>query len=770
MYTAKIGDCNLEIRAVDDGIFRVHMNTKKKLRKSLLEKYNLISEPEFNAEERITKKKNGITVKSGEYSLELNTDSLALAMMNGNKKLMLELPVLEDDAEGFALSIGIDDTERLYGLGDENRESLNKRGRTASLWCANVSTYGPVPYIMSSNGWGIFINSTYRTNYDLGKAEKNKIKIDASKGDLDFYLFMADDMLSVLEKYTRIVGKPMLLPQFAYGFTFVTNEESNARDVLNDCLGFRTRDIPCDVIGLEPGWMEKYYDFSTDKQWSRDRFWIPWTTTNLVKRENPAPPIAGNSSPQTFLASMRRMDFRLSLWLCMDYDLLWKEENDSFSVIKNSLEDAVDKDEHFAAAIYMDKITKPGEAWFEHLKKFVDNGAVAFKLDASNQVLEHPDRLWAGKYTDDEVHNAYPLIYAKQMKEGFEEHTGGRRAMIYTSVLYAGTQKYAATWAGDTGGGPKSMVSILNLAMCGHSNASCDMAQNNKEGIHFGFLAPWAQLASWRYWLEPWYLGSETEAMFRRYSKLRSSLFPYIYSMAHIANKTGIPLARPMCLIYPEDEKLTDAQNMYMLGDSLLVLAFDMNARLPEGRWYDLLGGGFVNGAEDFTYSIPEGFGGGLFARPGALFVTQKDKPCLFDCKPSVYTVHAVRGGEGEFTLVEDDGVTNKYAEGQTAVTRLAFKDMDSSLTLTVKRREGSFESEGAHEYDAANTPENDASHISPLMPVTGFDVVIYSEHQPASVKLNGEKIRFNCDGCKITFAISAEIHEKEDLTVCVEF
>lgn len=49
----------------------------------------------------------------------------------------------------------------------------------------------------------------------------------------------------------------------------------------------------------------------------------------------------------------------------------------------------------------MDKLTKPGEGWFEHLKKFVDNGAAAFKLDGANQVLEHPDRLFAGRYTDE---------------------------------------------------------------------------------------------------------------------------------------------------------------------------------------------------------------------------------------------------------------------------------------------------------------------------------------------------------------------------------
>lgn len=52
--------------------------------------------------------------------------------------------------------------------------------------------------------------------------------------------------------------------------------------------------------------------------------------------------------------------------------------------------DAEIVDEHLSGALYMDKITKPGEGWFEHLKKFVDNGAAAFKLDGANQVLEHP--------------------------------------------------------------------------------------------------------------------------------------------------------------------------------------------------------------------------------------------------------------------------------------------------------------------------------------------------------------------------------------------
>lgn len=126
------------------------------------------------------------------------------------------------------------------------------------------------------------------------------------------------------------------------------------------------------------------------------------------------------------------------------------------------------------------------------------------------------------------------------MKEGFQKYTG-RRAMIYTPCMYAGQQQYCATWAGDTGGGYKTMVSIQNLAMCGHSNASCDMDVTQLSSIHYCALMPWMQHLGWRNWQDPWFLGDELEGIYRDYAQLRSSLFPYIYSMAHRPTKRGCP-------------------------------------------------------------------------------------------------------------------------------------------------------------------------------------------------------------------------------------
>ena len=105
-----------------------------------------------------------------------------------------------------------------------------------------------------------------------------------------------------------------MLPKAAYGLTFVNNEGENARDLLENCMMFRREKIPCDIMGLEPGWMSTHYDFSTEKKWDPERFYMPyWLPENYY----------GNWS---FIYNLHQMGYKLSLWLCCDYDLLWKEK------------------------------------------------------------------------------------------------------------------------------------------------------------------------------------------------------------------------------------------------------------------------------------------------------------------------------------------------------------------------------------------------------------------------------------------------------------
>lgn len=154
--------------------------------------------------------------------------------------------------------------------------------------------------------------------------------------------------------------------------------------------------------------------------------------------------------PHTFFALDRKGS--LSLWLCCDYDLgVFEEQQAACCSPRDRLQELVrpSRDVDIQQGFTDDRLTKPtGEKGKEGVN--VDKSkepapwpgatrnrsstkvAVAFKLDGANQVMEHADRKWGNGMTDEEMHNFYPVIYAKQMSQGFEEHAK-RRSMVYFS-------------------------------------------------------------------------------------------------------------------------------------------------------------------------------------------------------------------------------------------------------------------------------------------------------------------------------------------------
>ena len=681
-----------EVYKLCEKIYRIRHWAFMPERESLLTKYKLLNAAPEGEPERI---------------LHENTDHVTL-----DAGYRLDFTLSATHGGGFEIRLPLADEDRLFGLGDESRSCLEKRGKVAVMKQENVRSYGPVPYLMSSRGWAVLINCTYAHTFDIASSEKNVLRIYSDKGALDFFVFTGGDLREALYLAGRVTGRPVMLPKSGYGLTFVMNEDATARTLLDDSLRFREKKIPCDYFGLEPSWMSRHYDETTEKKWNSDRFYIPHWMKD------------GYYGSWSFIWNLHQMKRKLSLWLCCGYDLFWKEENDAYLDEVKDNPDAAINDDHLKKGIHMDRVTKSGECWFDHLKKFVDNGAEAFKLDGSTQVIPYPDRLWAGRYTDDEIRNLYPLVYAKQMKEGFEEHTG-RRAMINTCGTYPGTQKYAATWAGDTGCTPAVLLSLMNFAMCGHSNASFDMTCDAKEKIHIGFLAPWSQHQGWANWLFPWYCGDEIEETYRWYAQLRSRLFPYIYSYAHVANETSLAILRPLSLTYLDTDAYDEVVNEFMLGDSLLVSAFDPNLTLPkEDDWYDFYTGVKYTGKREFLYRIPENRGGAIFVRAGSILVLQDWADSLVDYRPEKLYVHVYPGRDAEFTLYEDDYTTYAYEKGEIARTRFTLK----GDTLTIGMREGS---------------------CAGLQPVNSFEVIWHRE-----------------DGSEVRHTVAAREHELHEIVV----
>ena len=604
--------------------------------------------------------------------------------------------------KGYAIGCSLKDGERIYGLGDSSRASVQRRPGRYEIWVGDRVCNLPIPQFMTSTGWGLLNNSTWRHTFDVGKEDPAAINITAEQGYVDFYLYTARDLKTLLDVYTRLTGRPQLLPVWAYGLTFVANQEINDFALCQDAHTFRKEGIPCDVIGLDPGWMSRDYDMTTKKFWDRKKFHIPYWT---------------DDEGATFIGALSRMGFKLSLWTCCDYDLtryeeecyrgepeLWKSfrtgtpkrhENDSYHWWPYKFVNEMDEE-------YFEEGVQP---WFEHWKKFVKEGVRAFKLDGCNQYGAHPQRIWANGMSDREVHNLYPLIYARQMDRGYEEFAG-RRAFINSASGFTGIQKFVATWAGDTGGGLPALMSCQCLGLSGHSNTSCDLWVTNAKALHYGFLQAWTFHDNWDCFLQPWYLGPKYEPIFRHYAALRYRLMPYLYSAAAEAHDTGVPMVRALVLEYPDHSEYDTVKGTYMLGHDLLVSAFDSETVVPPGTWYEWATGRKVVGPtldRPYTNAV---WSGGLYVRAGAVIPTWEGVDHMEKgwCEKVRLLVWPHDGdGDSRFELYEDEGNSLGYLQGECARTEIVHLTTAGVSEVKVGERRGSFAGMGKVDFETVD-------------------------------------------------------------------
>jgi alpha-glucosidase (family GH31 glycosyl hydrolase) len=179
--------------------------------------------------------------------------------------------------------------------------------------------------------------------------------------------------------------------------------------------------------------------------------------------------------------------------------------------------------------------------------------------------------------------------------------------------------------------------------------------------------------------------------MVHTYARLRYSLMPYFYSAAHTGSLTGMPIMRAMPLMFPDDAGLQDSIRQYMLGDYLLVTAFTPKVRFPAGRWIDYWTGKEYVGPAEMMYPIPEGRGGGLFIRAGAILPYWPEMDYVGQKPVDALSLHVYPEGRSHFTLYEDDGLTFGYEKGEFAQTDITCQQEENEVALSIAPRQGSY-------------------------------------------------------------------------------
>nr|HQU71364.1 glycoside hydrolase family 31 protein [Calditrichia bacterium] len=221
--------------------------------------------------------------------------------------------------------------------------------------------------------------------------------------------------------------------------------------------------------------------------------------------------------------------------------------------------------------------------------------------------------------------------------------------------------------------------------------------------------------------------GAAREAA-RQYGKMRYEMMPYLYSMAHQARQSGLPMARAMVIDYRDQAEAWARDLQYMWGDAFLVAPVcaeqDSTAEvwLPGGAdWYDYwtrekVPGNQVLRGPAAVGKIP------LWVKAGAIVPTHPYAQSTAELDPSQLILNLYTGGEGTFTLYEDDGISERFrTRAELRSTTLTYREKERRLTIAP----------ASGTYPGA--PEG-----------RSYTVRVFGLDEPRTVTLNGRKLTPN--------------------------
>lgn len=509
----------------------------------------------------------------------------------------------------LAVDFAAQPDEHYLGFG-ERFDKLDQRGEQIEWWVKNkavgTETYIPIPFFLSSAGYGIHIDTTVRCISRMATPDDPQtVSIRNAAPNLKFSLIPGPTPKEILSNYTAIAGRPLQPPDWVFGPWKSLDWQIADQDGVNeDIAKQRALNLPVTVKILDARWEVAYHTFEFDP----------------VKFPDPAGMIA------RLHAHGSRLVVWISPWMAVgngaDPDDVFYECAARDYLIKNS-----------DGSVYIHSLannpmlvgscidfTNPEAAdwWQNNLRKLVKLGVAGFNVDFGEQIPA--DAVFYDGRTGREMHNEYPRLYNQLTFEVAQE---GQPGVLLSRSGWHGSQKFSGIWAGDQSSDFADTSGLRSVIIAGQSAGLSGFPYWGSDiGGYFGdpsdeVYVRWAQLGAFSPIMmvhgagrrEPWTFSAQTLDIYRRYAQLHTDLFPYIQAYAAEAARTGLPIMRAMPLEFPEDPAAWAAENQhqYCFGTELVVapLYYGFSRErwvyLPAGFWRDFWTGELVAGGQTVT-------------------------------------------------------------------------------------------------------------------------------------------------------------------------
>lgn len=657
----------------------------------------------------------------------------------GQNMLPLGEAVVEDlpAVQNFSL----EQNEAVYGLGILQEGRMDMRGTNRRMIQGNTDDYCNI--IQSIKGYGLFWDNYSPTTFKSGK---DGFTFSSERGGcIDYYFIYGGDATchpdadGVIAGIRKLTGTVPMHPLWSYGFMQSRERYKSSKELLEVLTTYRKTGVPIDCMIQD--W----------QYWGDNYLW------NAMEFNNP-----DFSNPERWIGQVHSMNAKLMISIWSSFGPMTKPYRelqpkglliDFQTWPQSGLSEWPPRKDYPSGVRPYDPYSKEArDIYWKHLTRLHNLDIDGWWMDSTE-----PDHI---DFTESDldlptamgpfrrVRNAFPLLAVGGVYDNQRAVDTEKRVLILTRSAFAGQQRYGSnTWSGDVqsnwGSLRRQVPAGLNFALTGNPNFNSDLggffANSYNESyldgsatrnplyqelyvrwMQYGVFCPMMRSHGTEVPRELYYYGEAGEPVYDALLgavKMRYSLLPYIYSLAHEVNAANGTFQRALMMDFKADSAVWNIGDEFMFGRSLLVAPVleaqytpekvasfsksgiskvDFNETkstklyLPKGaKWYDWQTSKMLDGGQEITRetqlnTIP------LYVKAGSIIPLGPDVQYSSEKPWDDLEIRIYSGADGKFTLYEDEGDNYNYEKG--AFTTIDFKWNNLTHTLSISPRKGSYD------------------------------------------------------------------------------
>ena len=662
---------------------------------------------------------NPVQKKVGAFIVDVRPNPLTVAVANSAGRLVQELVF---DADGI-LSFKLDE-HPVLGMGEggprpqpgtpwrQQPVQFDRRGQLDTMqprWQADMyGSRNPSAMMLGTSGWGLFVAAPWG-QIDLRKADRGQFlpwtPTDADlapqternqqqnlakglpppdaviPGLYDLFVFDARDPLKAMKDFSLITGPAAMPPVWALGYMQSHRTLENDAQMLGIVETFRKKQIPLDAViylgtGFVPrGWNTRQpsFEFNPDV-FTRDPraviadlhahnvkvvvHMVPWDRDKLPTLHGTIPARPGEKLDAAHIQNYWQQHVPL---VKTGIDAFWPDEGDWFNLFERIKRHQLYYQGHLATQPNLRpwSLQRNGHPGIAQWGGWVWSG----DTDSSWKTLEAQIAVGLnysvsiGPYWGSDIGGFYPN----------NELTGELYARWFQFAAFCGSfRSHGRVWWtrlpwgwGLSDRGPQE-----------YGNTNAPIPPDDRRNILLSEMN-----------------NPAIEPIAKKYAELRYQLLPYTYTLAWEARDAGLPLMRAMWLHYPDDVRARGLGTQFMWGRDLLVApvftkgATSREVYLPAGDWYDWWTSVKAGGGQTITRPVDLATMP-IYVRAGAIVPFDAVRQHTGQPRSEPTTLRIYGGADGEYTLYDDDGVSQDYLKGRGSWTRITWNDRARRLTI----------------------------------------------------------------------------------------